>query len=62
MTKKICILNYGLGNILSLKNALNYLGYKVVFFNKKKLNFDLLLIPGVGSFYKASTIFKNKIF
>ena len=60
MTKKICILNYGLGNILSLKNALNYLGYKVVFFNKKKLNFDLLLIPGVGSFHKASTIFKKQ--
>jgi len=60
MKKKICILNYGLGNILSLKNALNYLGYNVVFFNKKNLNFDLLLIPGVGSFHKASTIFKKK--
>ena len=60
MKKKICILNYGLGNILSLKNALNYLGYQVIFFNKKNLNFDLLLIPGVGSFHKASQIFKKK--
>ena len=57
MTKKICILNYGLGNILSLKNALNYLGYRVIFFDRKNQNFDLLLIPGVGSFHKASLIF-----
>lgn len=41
MTKKICILNYGLGNILSLKNALNYLGYRVIFFDRKNQNFDL---------------------
>ena len=27
MSKKICILDYGLGNILSLKNALNFLGF-----------------------------------
>ena len=60
MTKKICILNYGLGNILSLKNALNYLGYRVIFFDRKNQNFDLLLIPGVGSFHKASLIFKKK--
>ena len=60
MKKKICILNYGLGNILSLKNALNYLGYNVIYFNKKNINFDILLIPGVGSFHKASQIFKKK--
>ena len=60
MKKKICILNYGLGNILSLKNAISHLGYKVFYFNPKNLDFDLLIIPGVGSFVKASKIFKQK--
>ena len=29
MSKEIIIIDYGLGNILSLKNTLEYLGFKV---------------------------------
>ena len=36
---KICILDYGLGNIKSLYNALNKIGQEIDFFsdNKKKI-------------------------
>ena len=30
MNKKILIIDYGLGNILSIKNAVNYFGYDVI--------------------------------
>ena len=55
MKKKIrvAILDYGFGNIKSLSNALNYIGYEVSFFTKNKENFDILIIPGVGSFNNA---------
>ncbi len=57
MAKNICILDYGLGNILSLKNAISYLGYKnYLFSDTKKKNFDCLIIPGVGSFAKAMSL------
>tara|TARA_B100000989_G_scaffold295227_1_gene275833 strand:+ start:856 stop:1494 length:639 start_codon:yes stop_codon:yes gene_type:complete len=50
---KVAILDYGFGNIKSLSNALNYIGYEVSFFTKNKENFDVLVIPGVGSFNNA---------
>lgn len=54
--KKICILNYGLGNTKSLYNSLKYLGYEVFFYSEKKINFDAIFIPGIGSFSKASEL------
>jgi glutamine amidotransferase len=49
--KKICLVNYGLGNIKSLYNAIKYLGYNPVLYSEKKSNYyDLIIIPGVGSF------------
>ncbi len=62
MSKKICILDYGLGNILSLKYALSHLGYKNSFFNSENENkvFDCLIIPGVGSFSQAVELIKKK--
>ena len=58
MSKKICILNYGLGNIWSLKSAIKFIGYDTNFFSEmdKKEKFDFLIIPGVGSFSKASQL------
>lgn len=54
---KICILDYGLGNIKSLYNALNKIGQEIDFFSdNKKKNYDLVFIPGVGSYNKASEI------
>jgi len=55
--KKICIIDYGLGNIKSLYNALKYLGFKPEFFSENKSKvFDVIFIPGVGSFSKASEL------
>ena len=54
---KICILDYGLGNIKSLFNALNRIGLKVDYYSdNENKNYDLIFIPGVGSYNKASKI------
>jgi len=60
--KKICIVDYGLGNVKSLHNALKYIGFKPEFFSESKTKaFDVVFIPGVGSFSKASELlFKPK--
>ena len=54
---KICILDYGLGNIKSLYNALKRIGLEVDYYsNKENKSYDLIFIPGVGSFNRASEI------
>ena len=61
MKKKITILDYGLGNIRSLKNSLELITKNVNFFSdEQKKNFDILFIPGVGSFAKATEILHKK--
>jgi glutamine amidotransferase len=58
--KRVCILDYGLGNTKSLYNSLRYLGYETNFFSEKKNdNYDVICIPGVGSFSKASDLILN---
>ena len=59
--KKICILDYGLGNIRSSYNSIKIINSDVSYYSeiKKNKNFDILFIPGVGSFNKASKILKN---
>tara|TARA_B110000008_G_scaffold191449_1_gene190196 strand:- start:1473 stop:2087 length:615 start_codon:yes stop_codon:yes gene_type:complete len=65
--KKICILDYGLGNIKSLYNSLRKIGYYPEFYSEDTSNkFDIIFIPGVGSYSKASKLllspkFKNFI-
>jgi len=55
--KKICILDYGLGNVKSLYNSLKKLNFNPVLFSEnKKNNYDFVFIPGVGSFSVASKI------
>ena len=49
---KVCIVDYGFGNIASIENALNYLKFD---YNSLKnpsdlSNFSHLILPGVGSF------------
>jgi glutamine amidotransferase len=53
--KKITIIDYGMGNILSIQNAINFLGYKSILSNEPKLieKSDILILPGVGSFNQA---------
>lgn len=52
MKKKISIIDYGVGNILSIKNAINYLGYDVLLTKDKKeiQSSTHVILPGVGSF------------
>ena len=57
---KIYILNYGLGNIRSIQNAVHKCGYKRTLSKDKRIDCDLLIIPGVGSFSEASKIINNK--
>ncbi len=56
--KKITIINYGCGNILSLKRALQEIGFVSNVSNneKKILESDFLILPGVGSFSKAMNL------
>ena len=62
MKKKICILDYGLGNIYSLKNSIEKVGFKAYYFSEASdINYDLLFLPGVGSFSKAAKLLKNNL-
>ena len=55
MEKIVLILDYGMGNIFSVKNALEYLGAKVkISSNSSQIsNYEYIILPGVGSFGKA---------
>lgn len=51
----IVIIDYGMGNLFSVQSALSYLGGDVVVSSDAGVigNADKLILPGVGSFYKA---------
>ncbi|MDR0915134.1 MAG: imidazole glycerol phosphate synthase subunit HisH [Endomicrobium sp.] len=54
--KKIAIIDYGFGNIKSVLNALHYLNVQAFVINNctsEILNFDGLILPGVGAFKPA---------
>ena len=55
MKKNITIIDYGAGNLISVQNAIEFLGYKSIISNDPKiiLNSEFLILPGVGSFYKS---------
>ncbi|WP_276206999.1 hypothetical protein [Natranaerobius trueperi] len=38
----IGIINYGVGNLYSVKNAFNYLGYESKIINTKKISIDVV--------------------
>jgi len=48
----IGIIDYGMGNILSVKNAIEYLGYNAEIVDNPNLisKYDKLVLPGVGAF------------
>lgn len=59
--KKICILDYGLGNIKSLSNSIKKIGFNPKFYSDdSSSNYDIIFIPGVGSFSEASKLIKNQ--
>lgn len=62
---RVAIIDYGMGNIKSIKSTFNYLGVNDTLvtndFSELK-NSDKIILPGVGSFAKAmSRIYENKI-
>jgi len=58
----IAIIDYGAGNIKSIKNALDYLGAKSKITDKAKdiLEADKVVFPGVGSFGDVMATLKKK--
>jgi imidazole glycerol-phosphate synthase subunit HisH len=58
----ISILNYGCGNILSLRRALIELDFNVNFCNEPKdlINSEFLILPGVGAFENAMKLLEEK--
>ena len=60
---KICILDYGSGNIQSLKVSINFLNINCKVSSSKKdiENSSHIILPGVGSYNKVLTKLKNKI-
>ena len=53
--RKVGIIDYGMGNLKSIENALDYLGVKNQLVDNSKYlsNYTHLILPGVGSFKKA---------
>lgn len=51
----IAVIDYGAGNIFSVKNALDFLGFDSVLTGKKEdiENADAVILPGVGAFPSA---------
>ena len=52
MAKKVCILDYGSGNVMSVYNMIKFLGYDVKVSNSNyQINASShIILPGVGSF------------
>lgn len=56
---KALILNYGVGNLFSVSSALKRMGFEVNISTKPGKNYDLLVLPGVGSFKAVSLYISN---
>jgi glutamine amidotransferase len=59
---KVCIVDYGMGNIKSVSNAIEHLGKNVDLISEPELisNYDIIILPGVGAFKKAMEILVEK--
>ena len=57
----IAIIDYGAGNIFSVKNALDHLGVESKLTDKKEdlIAADEIILPGVGAFPWAMNMLKN---
>jgi imidazole glycerol-phosphate synthase subunit HisH len=63
---KVAIVNYGLGNINSIKNAV-YFGQKNIALNlvddpDQLIHYDKVILPGVGAFEDAMRLIRDKNF
>ena len=59
---KIAIIDYGMGNLRSVENAVKRLNFdcKIVSIPEELNNFDKIILPGVGSFKKAMKLLNEK--
>ena len=61
LKKKITIIDYGMGNIESLKNAICKIGCDPNFYSENNLiKSNIIIIPGVGAFNRASELLSKK--
>jgi len=59
--KPVCIIDYGMGNIKSLNNAIKKIGHKPYLFSQeKKIKTKFAIMPGVGAFNSAMQIIKKR--
>ncbi|MBK7816802.1 MAG: hypothetical protein IPJ60_04080 [Sphingobacteriaceae bacterium] len=51
----VAIIDYGMGNVASVQKALNFLKIESAITSDPELieKSDVIILPGVGSFYKA---------
>ena len=63
MKKIVGILNYGLGNLLSIKSAVEYLNYDCKIINDLNNldNCNCIVFPGVGAFDEAINYIDNNL-
>lgn len=61
MKKKICIIDYGVGNLLSIERAMEKLGHQAIITHDKDLILESshIILPGVGAFGKAMESIKE---
>ena len=61
MKKKVTVIDYGLGNLLSIKRAFEEINAEVIISNDKKkiINSSYLVLPGVGAFHTAMGLINN---
>jgi glutamine amidotransferase len=61
MTKNISIIDYEVGNILSVKRSVEILGFNAFVTNEKNkiLNSDKIILPGVGAFKNGMNLLKK---
>ncbi|MES2284298.1 MAG: imidazole glycerol phosphate synthase subunit HisH [Bacteroidota bacterium] len=61
--QKIAIIDYGVGNVHSVINAINYLGYKKIKVSDEESvinDADVLILPGVGAFDESIKNLRDK--
>ena len=61
-SQEVIIIDYGMGNILSVVNALNFLGYRTLVTDNVKsiAKSKHIILPGVGNFKEAMNILVKK--
>ncbi|MFH1691759.1 MAG: imidazole glycerol phosphate synthase subunit HisH [Candidatus Omnitrophota bacterium] len=64
MSKKVAIIDYGMGNLYSVANAFKALGFasEIIASPKNLENYEKLILPGVGAFGDAMQELKNRHF